>query len=159
MEKKKLRFNVIDIFIIIIAILLVTAFTYYATGRLSSGGSEATIRYTVAVENISEEFINLVNIGDNVRNVDRACEAGTVVAVSEATPHISYNENTEEGAFVAAEVPDKYRFEVVVESPYTNTGLGYYIDQVEIRTGKKISLKTPGFAFSGVIMNIERSDA
>ena len=159
MEKKKIRFNVIDIAIVIVAILLVTAFAYYAGGNLSSGGKVETIRYTVAVEGFTEEFVDLVKVGDNVRNIDRACEAGTVVAVSEATPHISYNENQDEGSFVAVEVPGKYRFEVVVESPYTNTGSGYYIDQVEIRTGKKISLKTPGFAFNGVIMGIERSDA
>lgn len=159
MEKRKTRFGVIDIFIIIIAILLVTAFAYYATGSLSSGGNDATIRYTVAIEGFTEEFVDLIKVGDNVRNIDRACEAGTVVAVSPAEPHISYNENKEDGTYVAAEVPDMYRCEVVIESPYTNTGSGYYIDQVEIRTGKKISLKTPGFAFNGIIMDIERSDS
>jgi len=159
MEKKKTRFNVVDIFVVIIAILLIVAFAYYAGGSLSSGGNSETIRYTVAIEGFTQEFVDLIKVGDNVRNIDRACEAGTVVAVSEATPHISYNENIEDGSYVAAEVPDMYRCEVVIESPYTNTGSGYYIDQVEIRTGKKISLKTPGFAFNGVIMEIERSDA
>ena len=159
MGKRKFRFNVVDVFIIIVAILLVTAFVYYATGNLSKGGSEATIRYTVSIEGFSEEFIDLINVGDNVRNIDRACEAGTVVEVTPARPNISYNQNIEDGTYVAEEVPGEYRCEVVIESPYTNTGSGYYIDQVEIRTGKKISLKTPGYAFNGVIMNIERSDA
>ncbi len=158
MEKTKLRFNVVDVFIIIIAILLVLAFVYYANGSISSKNDLQTIRYTVSIEGFSEEFKDLIKVGDNVRNVDRACEAGTVVEVTPAEHNLSYNENIEEGTFVATEIPDKYRCSVTIESPYTNTGSGYYIDQVEIRTGKKISLKTPGMAFNGIIMNIERSD-
>lgn len=158
MEKRKIRFNVVDVFVIIIAILLVMAFAYYANGTISSKNNLQMIRYTVSVEGFSEEFKDLIKVGDNVRNIDRACEAGTVVAVTPAVPNVNYNENTEDGTYVVAEVPGKYRCSVTVESPYTNTGSGYYIDQVEIKTGKKISLKTPGFAFTGVIMDIERSD-
>ena len=158
MEKRKIRFNVVDVFVIIIAILLVMAFAYYANGTISSKNNLQMIRYTVSVEGFSEEFKDLIKVGDNVRNIDRACEAGTVVAVTPAVPNVNYNENTEDGTYVVAEVPGEYRCSVTVESPYTNTGSGYYIDQVEIKTGKKISLKTPGFAFTGVIMDIERSD-
>ena len=137
---------------------MVTAFAYYANVSIASKDNTATIRYTVSIEGFSEEFKDLIKVGDNVRNIDRACEAGTVVAVTPAEPNIHYNENTEEGTFVAAEVPEEYRCSVTIESPYTDTGSGYYIDQVEIRTGKSISLKTPGFAFTGVIMDIERSE-
>lgn len=155
---KKIKFNVVDIFIIIIALLLITAFAYYANGSIASKSTVETIRYTVSIEGYSDDFIDLIKVGDNVRNIDRACEAGTVVAVTPSEHNIKYNENMEDGTFVAAEIPDEYRCQVTIESPYTNTGLGYYIDQVEIRTGKEIALKTPGFAFEGVIMDIERSD-
>ncbi len=159
MEKRKNRFNVVDLFVIVVAILLITAFAYYAKVSLGSETSAATIRYTVSIEGFSEEFKDLIKVGDNVRNIDRACEVGKVVAVTPAEPNVHYNENIEEGTYVVEEAPGEYRCSVTVESPYTNTGSGYYIDQVEIRTGKKISLKTPGFAFTGVIMDIERSDS
>ncbi|MFA7636419.1 MAG: DUF4330 domain-containing protein [Monoglobales bacterium] len=158
MEKRKNRFNVVDIFIIIIAIMLAAAFAYYANVSLSAGSDTSTIRYTVAVEGFSEEFKDLVKVGDNVRNIERACEAGTVVAVTPAEPNIAYNDNAEEGTIIPVQVPGEYRFTVTVESPYTKKGSGYFIEQVEIKTGKKIALKTPGFAFSGIIMDIERSD-
>lgn len=158
MEKKKFRFNVVDLFIIIIAVLLVMAFGYYANGRISNDKKSDTIRYTVSFEGFSEEFKDLVKVGDKIWNIDRDCEAGYVVEVTPAVKDVKYNENVIEGTFVKAEVPDKYRCEITVESPYTNTGSGYFIDQTEIKTGKRIALRTPNFAFSGVILDIERSD-
>ena len=127
MEKKKLRFNVVDICIVIIAIFLVAAFAYYASGDIPEiiAPKKETMRYTVSIEGFSEEFVDLIKVGEKLKNVDRDCVVGTIVEVTPATPNISYNQNMQDGTFVAAEIPNMYRCQLVVESPYTKTNTGW----------------------------------
>lgn len=158
MNKRKIKFNVVDLCIIVLVGLLLLAFAHYANSSVSGDFSEGEITYTVSIEGFNQEFCDLLRVGDKVRNIERACDAGVIVAVTPAQPDIEYTENLEEGTLVSAEVPGKYRCTVSIKSPYKVKDTGYFIDEVEIKTGKKIALRTPTYAFNGIVMDIERSD-
>lgn len=161
MKKGKLRFNAIDMFIAVIAAILITAFVSYSGTTIIQNVvyvNRGTMRYTVSIEGFSEEFKDLIKVGDVVKNIDRDCEVGKVVEVRPTVNNISYNPNVIDGTYVAAEIPELYKCEIVIESEYTNVDNGYFIEQIEIKTGRRLSLKTPKFAFTGLILDIERSD-
>ena len=162
MEKKKRRINVVDVFIVIVAAALIAAFAYFAVGDSginTDTKGEATIRYDVSIEGFAEEYKDLVKVGDKISNVDFDCEVGKVVAVAPAEHTVVYNYNKAEQKMVAAEVPDSYKCLITVETKCEEADLGYHVGAVQIKTGKKMNFRTPGFAFAGIIMDIERSEA
>ncbi|MBR6523156.1 MAG: DUF4330 domain-containing protein [Clostridia bacterium] len=163
MEKRKNRFNVVDVFVIIVAILLIAAFAYYAVGDSNGFKTdtfrESVIRYTVSIEGFGEEYKDLIKVGDPVKNIDLDCEMGKVVAVTPAEHTVIYNYNKTEGKLVAAQVPDSYKCTITVETECEEDELAYYVGELQIKTGKRINFKTPEYAFPGTVMGIERSDA
>ena len=162
MEKKKRRINIVDVFIVIAAAVLIAAFAYFAVGDSGINTDtlgEATIRYNISIEGFAEEFRDLVKVGDKIRNVDFDCDVGEVVAVTPAEHTVVYNYNKAEQKMVPAQVPDSYKCTVTVETKCEEADQAYYVGAVQIKTGKKMNFRTPGFAFAGVVMEIERSVA
>ena len=162
MEKKKGRVNVIDVFIVIIAIILVAAFAHFATnkpqratGETSDEIFDATVKYTVSVDEFSEEFKDLIKVGEKIRNVDFDCEVGKVVAVTPAEPMTQYNYSETEGKMVKSNVPNKYKCLITVESECAESENNFYIGAIQLKVGKSMSFKTPGYTFKGTVMSIE----
>lgn len=162
MEKKKRKVNVVDVFIVIIAIILVAAFAFFATGApkreegvTTDEVKDTTIKYTLSVENFTEEFKDLIKVGEEIRNVDFDCEVGKVVAVAPAEPMTQYNYSETEGKMVKSDVPGKYKCLITVESECAESENNYYIGAIQLKVGKSMSFKTPGYTFKGIVMSIE----
>ena len=165
MEKKKRKINVVDVAIILILTLLIAAFAFFAIPgtKIAWDNSEPTlektmIRYKVSIEGFAEEYKDLIKVGEEIRNAEFDCEVGKVVAVEPAENTIVYNYSKTEQKMVPAEVPDSYKCMITVETECEESDKAYYVGAIQVKTGKKMPFKTPGYAFTGVIMDIERSE-
>ena len=156
--KNKIKFNVIDALIIAGVILVLAVFGYYALGgwEMSDSGKEKIMNYTVEIQGVPEEYLNKVNIGDDVFDVRKGSAIGKVAAVGEARPYKTVAENINEGAFVMSEVPGKYTFDVTIRTPYKESAAGYTVNDMDLKVGRSVTIKTAGLATDAVILKLEK---
>ncbi len=159
---KKIKFNLIDA--VIIAALAVTfiVFGYFAFGgwEISEENTDKTMDYTIEIRNVPEEYLNKINVGDEVFDVKESAAMGKVTAVGEPQPFENIIEDKENGAFVKTQMPESYMFTVTIRTPYRETETGYYVnDDTEIKVGKAITIKTAGLASDAVVLKLEKGAA
>ena len=156
--KNKIKFNAIDALIIAGVILVLAVFGYYALGgwEMSDNGEEKIMNYTVEIQGVPEEYLNKVNAGDDVFDVRKGSAIGKVVAVGEARPYKTVAENSNEGIFVMSEVPEKYTFDVTIRTPYKESAAGYTVNDMDLKVGRAVTIKTAGLATDAVILKLEK---
>lgn len=158
MEKNKIRFNIADILIILALACIVAVFSYFAVGKWETGKSENSsnsVKYTVSIQSVEEKFLNKIAVGDTVWDVRKGGTLGTVVDVKEPVPYESITENRNKGEFVTVEVPERYSYELTVESPCSVSETGCSINDTKIRVGGKITMRTKNIAVDGTVYGVE----
>lgn len=161
MGKNKIRFNITDVLIILALVCIAVVFSYFAAGKWETGKAENssnTVRYMVNVQGAEEKFLNKVFVGDEVWDVRKGGELGKIIDVKEPVPYEAIIENSDDGEFVLAEVPEKYSYEFTVESPCSVSETGYSINDTKINVGKKITLRTENLAIEGTIYKVELAE-
>ncbi len=158
---KKIKFNIIDAVIIAAVIAALAIFGYFAMGswELSEGETEKVMCYTVELSNVTEEYLNRVNVGDEVFDVIKGAAIGKVAEVGEIKPFERISNDEENGIYVKTPVPERYTYTVKIRTPYEESDKGYTINDMEIKVGKKITFKTKNLASDAVILKLEKEAA
>lgn len=146
---KKFKFNLFDILIVLVAVVLVFGAVKYVkgTGRVGSGntgGSE--VQFTVLITEVDEYFTTIISEGDFVRfgNYEAGEEnSGEVVAVQpkQCTRHVR---NTVDGGYVESPVEGMYDIAVTVRGTGILAGDVVKIGTTKIRTGEVFFGKSLG---------------
>ena len=160
-KKKKARFNIIDLLLILIVIAMIATMIYlFVPGNIFenlSAEREQEIQYTVEILGVDQDFINNIKENDNVIDVVSKASIGTVMAVSYDTNYseLKYNEESGEGIMVS--YPDKYNLIVTIsaEALY-NAGEGYSVDGCRIAVGEKLSLRFPDYSCEAYCIDVPR---
>lgn len=155
---KKIKFNFIDVVIIAAVALVLVIFGYYALGNweTSEGVSENIMDYTVEIKDVPEYYVGKIKVGDSVYDVRKGAAIGKVAAVSDAAAFEITTENRDEGTYVKTPVPGRYTYYVTIRTPYKENAAGYTVNDVDIKVGKSITIKTEGLATDATILKLEK---
>ena len=160
-KEKKIHFNFIDILIVLCFVVLIAGFAFYATGNWQTNvDTQATqsthvVQYTLTADNLPPEVANAIKVGDTVKDSAKETVKGTIVKVVSKEKYVKEIFNANDGTYVLSEHPENYTVVMVIESSYVLSDNTAMIDDSEIKVGKKIHYKTPGYAFEAYITGVE----
>lgn len=159
-EKKKFGINIIDIAIILIFALALGVFGYYAMGKWEANKTDNAgkniLLYTVEIKDVPLEFATSFAVGDVVKDVRKGTNIGKIVSVQEPTNFRMITENKAEGIFEMSDIPDRYQTRLSIETSYKESDLGYFVDDVDLKVGKGITIKTEKIAVDCVILSVDK---
>lgn len=146
MNKKKIRFNLIDAILLLlvaaVAFVVLYVFVFSAKDTSTSQTIYRNIKYVVEVQNVDEECEDLVKAGQSVQDAIERKNLGKVSGV-QAVPFrkVTFNYNT--GKETVAEVDGKITLKITISVQAAETERAFTSDGAVIRIGEKYSLVLP----------------
>lgn len=158
-KKKRIRFNLIDFLLIIIALLVVFAIVYVFLPNSFIKGlfadDSVTIQYAIEFKGVDESFLESIKENDTVIDSVSKGEIGTVTAVDYSTQYteLKYDESADTG--ILSVFPEKYNVIVTITADADFSAEdGYTVNGVRIAVGELISARFPNFAFEGYCISV-----
>ena len=148
MNKRKIRFNFIDLLILLLiaAVVFVLLYVFVLSDRTKPADDQATatVQYVIEILNIDERFSEIIRKGQPVEDAIRRKSVGTVVGM-EAKPFrkIAFDYNS--GEEILSEAEGRMTLYVTIEAEVVETDSAFTADGVEIRVGQQYSLIFPDF--------------
>ncbi len=152
MNKKKIRFNLIDLFIIIVVaavvFLLLYIFVFSGNKTQVDEVNYTNIQYVIEIQNVDKSLEDAVAVGLPVQDAVEKRSIGTVSGV-QAVPYqkLTFNSNTD--SETVSEVENKITLKITVEAQAIETDRAFTVGGCVIRVGKEYSIAVPGFYGSG----------
>lgn len=161
MEKKKVKWNGMDWFIVVVALAVILAGVYLLTGRGSAGGMSTSknVEVTTVVElaGKDKEFADIIANGDIV-GVGEKEKMMTEVKRIEVLPAMATGYDILEGKVLRAEVPEQYDIRVTLVGDGTEKESAIEIDGTAIKVGQNAVLSSKNWAGEGYVIGLETSD-
>lgn len=170
--KKAKRFNIVDLLLILIAIMLVFVLVYVFSPvswvRSLIYNQQKTIEYTIEIRNVDEAFLDSIKENDVVIDSVTKNTIGKVSKIDDEKPNYSELQLVQtpgkdddgndilsnKGALV--EYPDKYNIVITVAATADYAvGKGYSVNSTDIRVGEQLSLNFPNFTCVGYCIGIK----
>ncbi len=154
--KRKFRFNIVDVLIILLVVAAVAVAAKFLIDRSSGsigGDSKTVITYVVEFNNVEERFADSVKAGDSVQYDVKKVDFGTVVGV-QASPYQIISFNYDEQTEVVTTVEGKITLTVTMEAEVTESDRGFERNGSDIRVGQAYSLNFPNFASTGYCVKV-----
>lgn len=156
-NKKKLRFNGMDFFIIIVIAAIAFAGVYLLGGRgesASSAEQNVNVTYTVELTGREENMLGLIKEGDAVM-VGEKDKANMVVTAVEVSNAKTDGYDIEAGKVLRSEIPGEYDIKVTMSAVGTESATAIKVDGVALRVGQNAVLSSKGWAGSGYAIGLE----
>ena len=150
-KKKKIRFNLIDVALIVIALTAIAVLVFVFNSKdivKPKGNEKVEIEYTVTLSPVREKYINLVKIGDKVVNTSVMEDCGEVVDVSNSD-YEYIGVNSETGASVSTKYPGMKVMVIKIRVTATKTEYGYSVNGFDVVIGEDVSFRVPDFTGTG----------
>ncbi|MBQ3573468.1 MAG: DUF4330 domain-containing protein [Clostridia bacterium] len=161
MEKKKVKWNGMDLFIIIAALAVILAGVYLLTGRGNAGvtGASKNVEVTTIVEiaGKDKEFADIIANGDIV-GVGEKEKMMTEVKSIEVLPAKATGYDILEGKVLRSEVPGQYDIRVTLVGEGTETESAIEMNGTAIRVGQNAVLSSKNWAGSGYVIGLETAE-
>ncbi len=126
MERKKYRFNIIDVFIILIILGLIAllAYVFLFNSKSNENKEIAEVECVVEVSGINEIFRDKFNQGDIIKNVSNQKPIGTITETPERrrTVTTAFDEKTGSEVYPEVERLDDYIITFVGKAEKTDRG-------------------------------------
>ncbi|MBE6724112.1 MAG: DUF4330 domain-containing protein [Ruminococcaceae bacterium] len=162
MNKRKIRFNFIDLLILLViaAVVFVLLYVFVLSDRTTAADDQAKtkIQYVIEILNVDERFSETIRKGQRVEDAIRRKSVGTVIGVEPKpfqTVTFDYN-NREE---VLASPEGRITLYVTVDAEVDETDGAFTADGVEIRVGQQYSLIFPDFYGVGYCTSLKTTGA
>lgn len=157
MNNRKLRFNAIDVIIILllaaVVYVILNIFVFSDNKNDSSAVNYKTIQYVVEVNNIDERFGSIVEFGQAVQDAVEKKNIGTVVGV-QTSPYKKSNFNYEEQREVVSTVENRISMKITIEAEAVDTEYAYTVNGCAIRVGQQYSLILPDMYAVGYCIDL-----
>ncbi len=160
---KNFHFNIIDFLVILLVAFIIIAFAFYATGKWRSEASSdnvsnASVKYTLFVKTVEPHVCDLIQAGDELRDSAKDTVKGKISNIISTEKYVDYEAyNTEDGVLNPSTHPYYYSVEVEIESPCVINNGTAYIEDMEIKVGEQITLKSSKYVLPGYIIAVEKS--
>ncbi len=159
-SKRKLKFNIVDVFIIIVLIgALIIGSRILGLGRKMGIGLDGTkATFTVELSEGTLELFNQMKVGDVVNIALDSVDYATITEISEPTPTTVQTFDTITGKykFAAPENP-KYSAFITVEAEANENESSIFVGNTEVKVGKPIFIKGKGYSGKGFIVKLDTS--
>ena len=159
-QKKLFRFNITDVFLIIVIIAAASVLIYIVTGTgLLSGGEEVTILYTIEMGLVRNEFlpaINKIMPGDKITDSVRSYDIGEIQQVRISAGMVDATNRTK-GIVERKPHPDHSRVLITVKAKAKREGNAetYLVNGRLKMAGVQMYFSTPHFMGYGMCIEIE----
>lgn len=155
-EKGRLfgKINIFDLFVLVVLLLIGGAVYIKFFG--GSGPVQVPvreIRYDVELREKNKGFVDVIKIGDEIRNSINGRYLGKVVG-KKVLPEKVLAEDLVKGRYIKADMPGKYTVILTLEAEVKVYPQSITLEGGEIKIGKKIYIKGKGYAGSGYIVGI-----
>ncbi len=161
-KERKIRFNFIDVLIILCFVVLIAGFGFYATGNWQTNADTDTtaanhiVRYTLTADNLKPEVADAIAENDVLKDSAKETVKGKIVNIVSNKPYYANIFNANAGEYVLSEHPENRTVVLVVESSYVLNDKTAMIDDTEIKVGKAVHYKTDKYAFKAYITDVEK---
>ena len=158
MEKKKFKFNYVDV-IIIILVAAVFVFGYKFINKSSGNTSDVPdVAFTVEVKNMDFDYKNHFAEGDEIFDAVKGGPLGVVTDV-EATAATELITDTASGQYHIGKYSDKETVLITIKGTPTSFGKDIMIGQQKIKIGEMVYIKKAGCVGRGYVVKMEVEEA
>lgn len=154
-KKRKIKFNFIDVLIIIIVVAALFLGYKLIIGKTTNSvqSKTKTITFTAEGKCTSKEACESIIIGSEAFNSATGEYLGIVKkAEYENEKKVEYNPVKD--AFEKHDIEDKYTIYVTVESEAVETDKDFLVNGQSIKVGKQLYFKSKGFGMESYIVDI-----
>lgn len=152
-SKKKTRFNIIDVLVILMIAALVFGIVYFIlmqTGALSKESEEKTVVYTLRLSGIDKEYAQKIEKGSTAQNSSTFASIGTITDIKTKETLVYGNDAVKSGdnyTVRSAANEDKLDVYITLTSVCTVDARGIvYVAGQRISVGTKIYFRNGNFA-------------
>ena len=158
-KKKKGRFNLVDLLLVLIALALVFVVVFvidpFSINLFGGEEREVTLEYTLRIDNVESPLIDKIKMGDEVVDASIKSSLGYVNAVENDIPHTEPYYDSEEDVVSMKEYPNRYDLVVTVTATATFTdGVGYTVNGRRVAVGTQFYLMFPEYLGSGTCISM-----
>lgn len=158
MEKRKLKFNFVDIIILILVVFVFIAGNKFINKSVDVNSNIPEVSFTVEVTNVENDYKDNFSIGDEVRDAIKGDMLGVITHI-EAKPATILTENTIGGTYEIGKYADREDVYVTIKGTPTAFGANVIMAQQEIKVGNKMYFKKPGCVGRGYIVKMDIEEA
>lgn len=164
-KKWKLKFNLFDLAVVLLALIIAVVAVIYVRGKNPSGdaddpGSQSTaqtVRYTLEIEQAYEEVAEMAQVGDKLYERTKKQYLGTVESL-EILPTTVLTRDNINGEIIYVDVPERKNIKMQVVAQGVKTKESITLDSgIEIRAGDNFRVCGPGYYGAGYATHVERS--
>ncbi|MCR4906526.1 MAG: DUF4330 domain-containing protein [Clostridiales bacterium] len=160
MNKRKLRFNGVDVLLILLA--LAAAFVLFKVfilndrgGDIQAGTDTVKIQYVVQLQNLDARYQESVRRGQSVEDAITRKPIGTVVGV-EVHDYEKVVFDYDTGREVVSRTEGKITMLVTIEADVVETDRAFLANGCDIRVGKQFSLMLPEIYGVGFCIRLDK---
>ena len=153
--KKKSRFNIIDLLIIIVIITAVAtvAVRLDLADKIVQATAEDSARVTITVFSIDQAAVGAVSEGDELVWEQENCDFGSIVH-KEVANAVKYN-TVEDGSYVKTTDPERYDLTLTVDTKGTFTEEGYMLGgKSYLAAGKTVTFHNGKTALTSLVISV-----
>lgn len=156
MEKKKIRFNYVDVIIVVLVVAVFTFAYKFINKSFTTNTDTPEVTFTVEVKGVPEDYAERFAVGDKIRDAVKGDTLGYVTAV-ESAPATDLGTDDINGKWVISEYKGQEDAYITIKGMPTSYGANIVIGQQEIKVGNLIHIKNAGAVGRGYIvkMNVE----
>ena len=158
-QKKKGRFNLMDLFLIlfIAGLVFFTVFVVdpFSIGLFDKEEQSVALEYTVRIENVEVAFIDKIKVRNEVVDASIKASLGFVSSVENDTPHAEPYYDYQADLVSMKEYPDRYDLIVTITTNASFTeGVGYTVNGRRVAVGAKLYMMFPEFLGEGYCVSL-----
>lgn len=152
--KKRKKFNVIDVLILVLILAVIAALLYFFVFRGSfSGNDVVSLEYNIKLDIIDNRFHGNVVVGDLVTDTVKAYALGQVISV-DYSPAVYTELNQLTGELMEYEYPDHEQVNIKVRADAKLTNGQYSLGGYPIAVGTRVHFRVPNFVSTGFCTSI-----
>ena len=154
-QKKRVRFGVIDFFIIICLISACFFFSYYAANRVRKNAAAAanTLSYTVKITNLSESSADLLVLNDNVCVTETTASAGKITNIKKS-PHTFLVPSAYGTEYIYRTDDSRFDVMLTIESGFSEDETSFIVGGSKLKIGQQLHLFSDRISFTGTVCDI-----
>ncbi len=142
--------------VIIIAVVLVGIYALSVLKPALFGANDyKDVEITVDFQQVKEEFINDINIGDKMLEHTQSTYFGEVIEVSDLEPSVLLVSDYENGRYIETESSEYFRRRVVLRASARVSEQAIKLGEISVKIGGRYGLIFNGNLVDGTVMKLD----
>lgn len=158
MEKKRLKFNFVDVIIILLVAVAFVVGYNMINNNVTAPDDAPEVYFTVEVRAVPETYKDMFAKGDIVNDAIKGDVFGEIVDIKTA-PTTDIGVDGEKGEFVISEYEGVENVYITIKGTPTSVDTDIIIAQQEIKVGNMVYFKKPGCVGSGYVVEMDIKEA